>query len=70
MNRAAAKRPLGILIQWLRQGFCFDSHEEHLESAKIITDEEVATCRAWMMGQPHLAHLASMESQWAADGAS
>ena len=66
MNRKGHKKPVAFLVQWLRQGHCFSSHEEHLESQGIITTADELTCRHWLLdpAQKDLRPLLELEAKW------
>ena len=63
-NVVGNKRPLGMLVQWLRQGRAFDTRKEHLDSRRIITKAERVECRAWVRAQPALLPLLQCEKEW------
>ena len=76
MNRVAAKRPLGFLLAWLEQGFCFDNRREHYESRLIITLADRLRCRDWLEsqdanrlpGEVSLKILLEKEREWTGGG--
>ena len=63
-NRTALKKPLGFLIQWLRQSEAFDNRGEHRESEGLITLELRRECRDWLRGRPELEPLMIFEAVW------
>lgn len=64
MNRTGGKFPLGLLVQWLRQGQSFDCRLDHLDSRMLITVDERKACRAWLRSQPLLQPLLDYEANW------
>ena len=66
MNRVGRKKPVAFLVQWLRQGHCFSSRDEHLQSQGIIKPADELTCRHWLLdpAQKHLRPLLEMEAAW------
>ena len=66
MNRVGRKKPVAFLVQWLQQGHCFSSREEHLLSQGIITKEDELACRHWLLdpAQKDLRPLLEMEAEW------
>ena len=67
-NRKAASRPLGFLVQWLRQGYAYLSHEDHMASQCIIDREDRRRCRQWLQEQapvdPSILHLLQKEAEF------
>ena len=64
LNRVATKRPLGYLIQWLRQSSAFHDREEHRLSAELITRADRDRCRQWLRETPELEDLMKQEAEW------
>ncbi len=68
MNRKASSKPLGFLVQWLRQADAFSSHDDHLTSNLLITLEERRVCRRWLQNQaetdPGILHLLRKEAEF------
>ena len=63
-SRVYTKRPLGYLVQWLRQGYCYENRNDHKLSAMVITFEDQRLCRDWMRGQVALENLLKQEAEW------
>lgn len=63
-NRTSAKRPLGYLIQWLRQGCAYENREDHKLSSMLITYDDRVECRRWLREQAELLPLLRQEAEW------
>jgi hypothetical protein len=48
LNRKAHKAPLGMLISWLRLGFCYTDRKDHYDAHAIITKEDREEARDWL----------------------
>jgi hypothetical protein len=64
INRMATKKPLGYLIQWLRQANAYDCRDDHRDSGLLISRAEQVTCRDWLRGQEALQPLLQHEAAW------
>ena len=64
LNRVGTKKPLGYLIQWLRQSSAFDDREEHKGSADLINRADRVRCREWLRGEPSLERIMQYEAEW------
>ena len=68
MNRRFASKPLGFLVQWLRQGFAYDSREDHRDSASIISMIERRECREWLQQEAEvddkMLMMLKLEAEW------
>ena len=64
LNRDHKKRLLGFLVQWLRQGHCYDDRKDHKLSTMVITSEDQRVCRDWLRGQGALENLLKQEAEW------
>ena len=64
LNRDHKKRPLGFLVQWLRQGYCYENRNDHKLSVMVITSEDQRLCRDWMHRQVALENLLKQEAEW------
>ena len=63
-NSVAAKKPLALLVSWLRQGKKFDCRATHRDSRHLISMEERRKERRWLLEQPELRRLLELEAEW------
>ncbi len=68
MNRQAASKVLGFLVQWLRQAHAYLNHDDHMLSHLLITLEERRVCRRWLQEQaetdPGILHMLQKEAEF------
>lgn len=64
LHRVGTKKPLGYLVQWLRQGSAFDTRDDHKDSAELITPDERENCRQWLRDRPAYEDLLKYEAEW------
>ena len=64
LHRVGTQKPLGYLVQWLRQGSAFDTRDDHKDSAMLITPDERENCRQWLRDRPAYEDLLKYEAEW------
>ena len=64
----AKTKPVGQLVQWLRQSHAFTTREDHLRSVACITPDDMTICRQWIREQaltdPGMLHLLEREASF------
>lgn len=64
----ARSKPLGFLVQWLRQSHAFATHASHMESCLIINADDRRECRQWLRRQaetnPAILDLLKYEAEF------
>lgn len=65
MNRVASKRPLGLLVAWLRKNAhpSVTDRRSHVAQVPLITKEDRDQCREWLRVQPSLAEVLAFEAE-------
>ena len=67
LHRIGSKRPLGFLIVWLREGYLWHSHAQHLEGRRTIRLADRRKARDWLEGQTGFEPLLEAEKKWCGD---
>ena len=68
LNRVAAKKPLGFLIQWLRDSEAYANRKLHKDSQMMISAADCSRCREWLQvaaqTDPQLEKLLRCEAEF------